>query len=210
MIRSMTAFASAEGSSPLGTLICELRSVNHRYLEQSPRLPEDVRRFEPVLRERIAARLARGKVDVTVRLRAGGQAESLQVDHALLGRLAELHTDLASRFAGLQVQTTELLRYPGVLRAPSVDDEALQAALSAVLDTALTALTEAREREGAKLAAMLHERIDGIEALVKQVREWVPEVRTALRERLLSRLADLKQPADPGRLEQEMVLQVTR
>src|SRR5699024_7986129 len=169
-----------------------------------------VRRFEPVLHERIAARLARGKVDVTVRLRAGGQAESLQVDHALLGRLAELHTDLASRFAGLQVQTTELLRYPGVLRAPGVDDEALQSALIAVLDKALTALTETREREGAKLAAMLHERIDGIEALVKQVREWVPEIRAALRERLLSRLADLKQPADPGRLEQEMVLQVTR
>src|SRR5699024_8867183 len=145
--------------------------------------------------ERIAARLARGKVDITVRLRAGGQAESLQVDHALLGRLAELHMDLAPRFAGLQVQTTELLRYPSVLRAPRVDAEAVQSALIAVLGAALSALAETREREGAKLAAMLHELIDGIEALVKQVREWVPEIRAALRERLLSRLADLKRPA---------------
>lgn len=210
MIRSMTAFASAEGASPLGTLTCELRSVNHRYLEQSPRLPEELRRFEPVLREHVAARLARGKVDVTVRLRGGDASESLQVDHALLGKLAELHMDLQARFPGLHVQTTELLRYPGVLRAPSVDDEQLQSALLVVLDQALEALADTRAREGAKLAALLHERLDGIEAIVKQVRGWMPEIRKALRERLETRLADLKHPADPGRLEQELVLQVTR
>ncbi|HET7301050.1 MAG TPA: YicC/YloC family endoribonuclease [Oleiagrimonas sp.] len=210
MIRSMTAFASAEGSSPLGTLACELRSVNHRYLEQSPRLPEELRRFEPVLRERIAARLARGKVDVTVRLRGSDAAESLQVDHTLLGNLAELHMDLKARFPGLQVQTTELLRYPGVLRAPSVDDEQLQSALLTVLDQALDALADTRQREGEKLAALLRERLDGIEAIVSQVRQWVPDIRKALRERLETRLADLRQPADPGRLEQELVLQVTR
>ncbi len=210
MIRSMTAFASAEGSSPLGTLACELRSVNHRYLEQSLRLPEELRRFEPVLRERVAARLARGKVDVTVRLRGGDASESLKVDHTLLGRLAELHMDLQARFPGLQVQTTELLRYPGVLRAPSVDDEQLQSSLMAVLDQALDALADTRGREGAKLAALLRERLDGIEAIVKQVREWMPDIRKGLRERLETRLADLKQPADPGRLEQELVLQVTR
>ncbi|HET8554732.1 MAG TPA: YicC/YloC family endoribonuclease [Rhodanobacteraceae bacterium] len=210
MIRSMTAFASAEGSSPLGALACELRSVNHRYLEQSPRLPEELRRFEPVLRERVAARLARGKVDVTVRLRGGDAVESLQVDHTLLGNLAELHMDLQARFPGLQVQTTELLRYPGVLRAPSVDDEQLQSALLVVLERALDALAETRGREGAKLAALLQERLVGIEAIVNQVRQWMPEIRQALRERLETRLADIRQSADPGRLEQELVLQITR
>lgn len=210
MIRSMTAFASAEGTSPLGALACELRSVNHRYLEQSPRLPEDVRRFEPIIRERVAARLARGKVDVTMRLRGGEQTDSLQVDHGLLERLAELHRDLEGRFSGLRVETTELLRYPGVLRAPGVDDAALQSALLEVLDQALEVLIETRRREGAKLAALLHERLDGIETIVARVREWMPDIRKALRERLETRLADLGQPADPGRLEQELVLQVTR
>ncbi len=210
MIRSMTAFASAEGPSPLGTLTCELRSVNHRYLEQSPRLPEDVRRFEPAIRECVASRLARGKVDVTLRLRGGEQADALQVDEAVLDRLAQLHGRLGQRFPGLSVRTVELLRYPGVLRAPSVDDDALQAALLAVLEQALDALTDTRRREGAKLAAVLRDRLDGIEAIVAQVRGWMPDIRAALRERLDTRLAELRQPADPGRLEQELVLQVTR
>lgn len=209
-IRSMTAFASAEGTSPLGTLVCELRSVNHRYLEQSPRLAEDLRRFEPVVRERIGARLSRGKVDVTIRVRGEERHESLEVDHALLGRLAELHMDLEARFPGLRVHTTELLRYPGVLRPPAVDGDALQAILLEVLERALDAMTDTRNREGQKLAAMLHERLDGIAGIVEQVREWMPDIRKALRERLESRLADLKQPTDPGRLEQELVLQVTR
>ncbi|HET7268993.1 MAG TPA: YicC/YloC family endoribonuclease [Oleiagrimonas sp.] len=209
-IRSMTAFASTEGASPLGTLVCELRSVNHRYLEQSPRLAEDLRRFEPVVRERIAARLARGKVDVTIRVRGEERHDSLEVDHALLGRLAELHMDLEARFPGLRVETTELLRYPGVLRPPSVDGDALEAALLEALDQALDALAATRDREGAKLATMLRERLDGVAGIIEQMRAWMPDIRAALRERLESRLADLKQPTDPGRLEQELVLQVTR
>ena len=69
-IRSMTAFASGESTTPWGTLACELRSVNHRFLEISTRLPDELRALEPALRERIGARISRGKVDVTMRLRA--------------------------------------------------------------------------------------------------------------------------------------------
>jgi uncharacterized protein (TIGR00255 family) len=211
MIRSMTAYASAEVTGPAGTLSCELRTVNHRYLELSPRLPEELRSSESLLRERIAAALSRGKVDVTVRLRgaeAGGQ--SLQVDDALLGKLAALNLELGERFPGMRVQFTELLRFPGVLQQAEVDPTVQQAALFEVLDRALDALTATREREGDKLAAILRDKLDAVERVVADVRGWMPEIRTGLRARLESRLADLKQPADPGRLEQELVLQVTR
>jgi uncharacterized protein (TIGR00255 family) len=97
-----------------------------------------------------------------------------------------------------------------VLQQEAVDPEAQQAALFEVLDRALDALAATREREGAKLAALLRERLDAIETIVARVRGWMPEIRAALRARLEARLADLKQPADPGRLEQELVLQVTR
>jgi uncharacterized protein (TIGR00255 family) len=211
MIRSMTAYASAETQGPAGTLGCELRTVNHRYLELSPRLPEELRGFEPALRERVATRLSRGKVDLTVRLRgADARGESLQVDEVALGRLANLNRELAGRFPGMQVQLTELLRFPGVLRQAETDPEAQQAALFDVLDRALDALAATREREGAQLEAILRDKLDAIERIVVQVREWMPEIRTALRARLEARLADIKQPADPGRLEQELVLQVTR
>ncbi|WP_333679114.1 YicC/YloC family endoribonuclease [Dyella sp.] len=209
MIRSMTAYASAEAQTPAGALTCELRAVNHRYLELSPRLPEDMRVFESALRERMASRLSRGKVDVIVR-RGESRGESLQVDGALIGRLSALASDMEARFPRMQIEFTELLRFPGVLQHAEVDQEALQAALLEVLDRALEVLTATREREGAQLGGILRERLDAIERIVKDVRSWMPEIRAALRTRLESRLADLKQPADPGRLEQELVLQVTR
>ena len=210
MIRSMTAYAFAETTGPVGTLSCELRTVNHRYLELSPRLPDDLRVFESTLRERIAARLSRGKVDLTVRLRGEARGDALQVNHAVLGKLSELSMDLEARFPRLQIEFTELLRFPGVLQQAEVDQDQLQAALVAVLDDALEALTATREREGAKLGAILGERLDSIERIVGDVRGWMPQIREGLRARLEQRLADLKQPADPGRLEQELVLQITR
>jgi uncharacterized protein (TIGR00255 family) len=211
MIRSMTAYASAEVHGPTGALTCELRTVNHRYLEISPRLPEEMRSQESALRERIAARLSRGKVDLTVRLRGSeARGDSLELDEVTLGRLATLNRELAGRFPGLQVQLTELLRFPGVLRQAEADPEAQQAALFDVLDRALDALAATREREGTQLAAILRDKLDAIERTVGEVRGWMPQIRTALRARLEARLADLKQPADPGRLEQELVLQITR
>ncbi len=211
MIRSMTAYASAERAAPFGTLACELRTVNHRYLEISPRLPDELRSFESALRERIATRLSRGKVDITVRLRAeAGSGEGLRVNGAVLSRLSELALDMEQRFPRMSIQFTELLRFPGVLQQAETDADAMQAALLDVLDQALTALGDTRAREGAKLGEMLSERLDGIERIVADVRSWMPEIRTALRARLETRLADIRQPADPGRLEQELVLQITR
>ncbi len=210
MIRSMTAYASAEVTGPAGTLSCELRTVNHRYLELSPRLPDDLRVFEPQLRERVAAKLSRGKLDLTVRRNGEPCGDSLQVNRALLARLSELNLDMAALFPGMQVELTELLRFPGVLQQAAIDPEAQQTALFDVLDRALDALTATREREGGKLAAILRERLDAIEKVVADVRGWMPEIRAALRTRLETRLADLKQPVEPGRLEQELVLQITR
>jgi uncharacterized protein (TIGR00255 family) len=210
MIRSMTAFATAETQGPLGTLACELRTVNHRYLEQSPRLPDELRSFESLVREQVAHRLSRGKVDITLRLRGEDRSDALEINRSLLARLAGLHKELGSLFPGLSVQSTELLRFPGVLRQPELDQEGLKSALSDALGRALDALADTREREGAKLAAMIRERLDTIEGIVLQVRAMMPQINAALRERMVSRLDDLKQPVDPGRLEQELILQVTR
>lgn len=211
MIRSMTAYASAESAGPSGTLTCELRTVNHRYLEISPRLPEEMRGFESAVRERIAARLSRGKVDVTVRLRAEtGSGEGLRVNGSVLSRLSELALDLEQRFPRMHVEFTELLRFPGVLQQPETDADALQGALLEVLDRALAVLGDTRGREGAKLGDMLRERLDAVDKIVGDVRGWIPEIRAALRTRLETRLADIRQPVEPGRLEQELVLQITR
>jgi uncharacterized protein (TIGR00255 family) len=211
MIRSMTAFASAESETAHGNLSIELRSVNHRYLELSPRLPDELRGFETQLREALTARLARGKVDINFRLKAtSARAGALEVDEDLIGRLAQRAQLLASRFPALNVDFGSLMAWPGVLREPSTDAEGLHVAAAKVLAQALDELIATREREGARLGVFLRERLDGIERVVAAVREHLPEVRAAARARLDQRLAEIKQPADPGRIEQEIVLQLQR
>ncbi|MBN8225123.1 MAG: YicC family protein [Xanthomonadales bacterium] len=206
MIRSMTAFASGERVTPWGVLGCELRSVNHRFLETGLRLADDLRALEPVLRERVAARIQRGKLDLALRLRAPEAAVSLAVNEPLLERLGELAQRLDARFPRLQVEFAELLQLPGVLQAPSADGEALQAQALELLDQVLDEFVAAREREGAKLAVAIAERVDAIERIAGQVRELVPAIREGQRVKLAARLADLPYPVDPGRAEQELVL----
>ncbi|MBH1654437.1 YicC family protein [Stenotrophomonas maltophilia] len=206
MIRSMTAYAGGERVTPWGTLGCELRSVNHRFLEVGTRLPEELRALEPQLRERIASRLSRGKLDLVMRLRAPEAAANLQVDEALLGQLGRLAHRLTSDFPNLQVSFTDLLQLPGVTRGAATDAAALQLEALALLDQVLDGFVEAREREGGKLSAAISERVDGIERIASEVRTLIPAIRAGQRAKLAARLADLPHPVDPGRAEQELVL----
>ncbi|WP_312367520.1 YicC/YloC family endoribonuclease [Stenotrophomonas sp.] len=206
MIRSMTAYAGGERVTPWGTLGCELRSVNHRFLEVGVRLPEDLRSLEPQLRERIAARLSRGKLDLVMRLRAPEAATSLSVNEALVDQLGDLARRLHSRFPDMRIGFTELLQYPGVLQAESTDAAALQAEALALLDEVVDGFVAAREREGDKLATAISERVDAVERIATEVRELIPAIREGQRVKLAARLADLPHPVDPGRAEQELVM----
>jgi len=210
MLRSMTAFASAEVDTGHGTLSIELRSVNHRWLELGLRLPDELRRLEPMVRERVSARLARGKVDLGLRWKAARAAGEIVIDDDLVERLAGAAQALAPKFPQLRVGFTDLLAWPGVLQEREVDDEALRAAALELLDEALSQLVATREREGGRLAVFIAERLDGIERIVAQVRAHLPGLRVALRARFDARLAELRQPLDPGRMEQEVVLQLQR
>lgn len=206
MIRSMTAYAASERATEWGVLSGELRAVNHRFLELGLRLPEELRAFEPQLRERVAARVSRGKLDLVLRLRVASVGDALQVDEALVDRLGELARRLGSRFPQMQVGFAELLQFPGVLQSRGIDGEALQRETLAVLDVVLDDFTAAREREGGKLAAVIGERADAIERIVAEVRTMVPQIRAGQRQKLEARLADLGTALEPGRLEQELVL----
>jgi uncharacterized protein (TIGR00255 family) len=211
MIRSMTAFAAGERAARAGgTLSCELRAVNHRFLELSVRLPEELRAIEPALRERVAAKLSRGKVELGMRYRAAAGTGELRINERLIAQLAGAAHQADSLFPRLSVELTELLRFPGVLDDGGVDLPTLHADALALLDTTLDEFIAGRAREGEKLAAVMRERVDGIERIVAQVRAWLPDIRTALRAKLDAKLADLKLPLEPGRLEQEVVLNLQK
>ena len=210
MIRSMTAYASGERSTPWGTLACELRAVNHRFLELGLRAPDELRVLEPQLRERIAARVLAPLERLARVERPAEGAATLRVDEALLDQLAAIARDADGRFPGLRTQFTELLQFPGVLRSAAPEPEALQAEVLALLEEVLDGFIAAREREGSKLVAAMLERVDGIEARAAEARTLVPVIRAGQRAKLEARLADLAQPADPGRIEQELVLMLQK
>lgn len=208
MIRSMTAFASSERTTAWGTLSAELRAVNHRYLEFSMRAPDDLRGLELAIRERVAAKVQRGKVEMSLRLKSATSASTreLVLNDDLLERLAQAAMRQSSRFPGLHVNFTDLLAFPGVVEQDAPDPAGLHAETLAVVDATLDEFCLAREREGAKLADVLREKLDGMEAACANVRQWLPEIRAGLRTRLETRFAELAPTLDPGRLEQEFVL----
>lgn len=207
MIRSMTGFASLERQYPFGRLAWEMRSVNHRYLEFGIRLPEEFRVLEPRIREALAKYLSRGKVDATLRFHPspGAAGSSVELNRPLAEALLGLHAELAA-LAKLEQppDLPTILRWPGVVAEQLPDPEPLHAAALELLEEAAQELEAGRSREGAEMAANVRERLDGISEFVAQLRSWLPEIRTALREKMQERIAELQQPLDPGRLEQEV------
>ncbi len=210
MIRSMTAFASGERSIDTGTLTCELRAVNHRFLEIGMRMPDELRALEPAMRERIAARLSRGKLDLVLRLRPRENDETLHLNPALVSRMGALARTLHEHFPTLRVEMTELLKFPGVLHVDSTDPVNLQNEAMSLLDAVLDEFVAARGREGAKLATVILERVDAIALRAAEARALMPAIRAGQRQKLVQRLADLPQPLDPGRFEQELVLSLQK
>lgn len=212
MVRSMTAYARARQTTPEGELVWELRAVNHRFLEPHLRLPEELRGLEPPVRERLAARLARGKLDVTLRLiPAPDRSGALALNTRLLEQLLTVADQVGRRIGEPAVpHVFELLRWPGMLSEPEPDLDSLGAAALTLLEQAIDDLISGREREGARLRALMLERCEGLAALAAEVRAQMPAVLAGIRGRIADRLAEVRAELDPNRLEQEMALLAQR
>ncbi len=209
-VHSMTAFARTEQAAPFGTLQVEIRSVNQRYLEPHFRLHESLRDLEPVLREALRTRLARGKVECSVRFESADTADTAQAPAVNAQRLKEI----ADALATIQQQvpsavpptTLALLNQPGVMETQHLDQDAIKAAAKALFNQALDELIDARAREGDKLAEMITTRLDAVSEQVATVRSLLPQILERQRAQLLERLEIAKTELDPQRLEAELVL----
>jgi uncharacterized protein (TIGR00255 family) len=207
MIRSMTGFASLEHQHDFGRLTWELRSVNHRYLEIGFRVPEEFRVLEPDIRQILGKHLSRGKVDASLRYTPAASVTSskltlnLELAHRLLALQQEFQ-DISGLSQEPDLQS--LMRWPGVVEEQAADPKPLHEAALELLSQAALELQAARSREGEQMDAAIRERLAGIEGFVTQVRGWLPEIRENLKQKLLSRVEDLQQPLEPGRIEQEV------
>ncbi|MBA1189128.1 YicC family protein [Pseudomonas entomophila] len=207
MVHSMTAFARAEHAGDQGTLVWELRSVNHRYLEPHLRLPEALRDLEGAVREALRQGVSRGKIECTLRFNEDSAGRPLQVDRARAAQLVAAAETVASLIQQpAPLNPLEVLAWPGVLVADASDPQALNAQAMTLFEQALGELKAGRAREGAELARLINERLDAMREEVATLRALVPQMLAVQRQKLLDRFADLRAELDPQRLEQEMVM----
>ena len=208
MLNSMTGFAREAAELPFGTLTCELRAVNHRYLDVQFRLPEELRPKEVELRRQIAAAVKRGKVECSLHLRRAFHAsDELKLDQQLVrqisARIAEL-SDLLPETRALD--PIDVLRWPGVVQEPEIDTEPLFTSTSELLAATLSALGEMRSNEGGRIADMLETRCAEIIDIAASVKKRMPEVMDTVRSKQRERIDNLNIDADPARLETELAL----
>jgi uncharacterized protein (TIGR00255 family) len=207
MIYSMTGYAVASADSPRGALALELRTVNSRFLDLQFRVAEELRAAEPMLRERISGRITRGKVDC--RLYFGDSAPEAQ-QHLNIGsieRLRILAAEVVRALPGASpLRIADVLRWPGVLAEPAVDEEHSRATLENLCRAALDDLCASRAREGAKLAALLLSRVADMRARLAEVAPLVPEAVAAHRARLAERLREVLDGGVEERVRMEIAL----
>ncbi|MBT8115702.1 MAG: YicC family protein [Arenicella sp.] len=206
MTNSMTAYAQAATETEIGELSCEIRGVNHRYLDIAPRMPEELRVYEGELRDAISARLTRGRIDCFVRLKESDSG-SLVPNAELAGDLQELLTEMHALVPDMQpLRAIDVLHWPGMLQAKQIEPAVIKASLMQVLNSALDDLLSARAQEGAKLSGLIDERLTKMSGIIADIETFLPELETNYRARLDEKLAEIRDQLDAARLEQEMVI----
>lgn len=208
MTTSMTGFSRVESQFEWGNLTLELRSVNHRYLDISLRLPDECRSFEQQVREKIGQQLSRGKVDCSLRFqRAVATNGEMSIDEELATQVAHASREIdALLYNPSPISSLEVLRWPGVLQTPALDVEVLKQASLELLNKALDDLTASREREGEKIKTMLEERCTGILGIVAEVQTVIPEIKASWEKKIRERMSEAGVETDDSRLTQELIL----
>ncbi len=189
-ISSMTGYATLTRETTGGTLTIELKSVNSRFLDLQFRINDELRAFEPLLREAIMLKATRGKVECRLSFgRKASEGNELALNQSLLATLADLQGAVRSQFIdAAPLSVHELLRWPGVLAEPETNQDGMQAEVKSAIQDVLSAFVDSRQREGAALKTMLITRIDDIEAIVEQITPLIPQLVTQFQQKAVERM----------------------
>ena len=208
MAHSMTAFSRQQIDSEWGALTWELRSVNHRYLEPSIRLPENFRSLETPIRKQLRDKLNRGKIECQLRFKAVESSKiNWQLDKDMITRLSRANSEINRLTGGdHSLKNIDILKWPGVISDESLDEEIFNNEVLELFDRALDDLIMARKREGESLKNMLLKRIESIQSITDAIRVKMPNIIAKQKENLFLRLEELKAEFEPTRLEQEIAI----
>ncbi len=205
MLSSMTAYQRASESGIWGNATIEIKTVNHRFLDISLRLPEDLRPLESLFREAIQKNLSRGKVDCSLRIELDDtNADNLDINNDLARKLIESATSLSIKGSG-EINPMDILKWPGVISRTKLDVEHLTSMVSDLLNRTLILLIEARQREGNDVKATLISRCELMKTEVARVRQGMPEIISGLRDKYRDKVNELIEAPDNDRLEQELL-----
>jgi uncharacterized protein (TIGR00255 family) len=203
----MTAFARRDAQGDWGVLTCEIRTVNHRYLEASFRLPEALRELENRFREQLRAQLRRGKVDVALRFQSTETRPRLEIDEAMAHAVNEAANHINRILDNpAHLNALDVMRWPGVLASAEQDYGAAKTSADGLFAEAVAELVSVREREGERLRPLFEGRLTTMSQLVADVRALMPGLLKAQEETLRNRFEQAKVELDPDRLAQEMVM----
>jgi len=213
MIHSMTAFARNNFELKAGSFIWEIRSVNHRYLEQSFRLPEKFREIEPQLREILRKRLARGKVEVSLRMELGSQdSASLSLNHDLVLHLLtaasaiEKNINTETKLSPAPLNALDLMQWPGVMVPTQLDYTDLHRQGLEQFKQILDSFILVRQREGTELGKLIERRLDDMSQQIALVQSKMPDIIKQQKQKLHDKIAAAQVEVDAERLEQEIVI----
>jgi len=208
MVYSMTAFSRQQLEHEWGSLTWEIRSVNHRYLEPSIRLPENFRSLENPIRKQLRDKLYRGKIECLLRFRT---VEANQIDWQLnldlISQLTKANLEINSNIGGdYKLSSLDILKWPGVISDQPIDEEIFNKEAMGLFEKALDDLMVVREREGASLRDAILKRIASIQRIIDSIQAKMPSIILKQKENLLNKLEDIKAEFEPTRLEQEITL----
>ncbi len=207
MILSMTAFARSDQQTKLGSFSWEIRSVNSRYLELHFRLPDSLRAIESNLRELLAKKLTRGKVECSLKFIPALTEQSLNINEELVHQINQASDQVHALIGpGNALDALEILKWPGVLSQPSFDMAPVKELALSLFTTGLDDLIATRQREGQALGVFIKQRMVSIGTELEKVSALLPEILAAQRASLQAKLSSLKITVDPDRFEQEMVI----
>ena len=207
MIQSMTGFAAASAETPRGRLSVELRSVNARFLDLQFRIADELRALEPALRELVAARISRGKLDCRVFLNEAAGAASGQLNSEALAQLRQLASQVQKEMPhAAPLRIADVLRWPGVMSEAALDEAETRGLAVGLCRRALDELVASRMREGAKLAAAVGERVAAMRRRLAEVAPLVPQSLAAYQAKLAERLREALGSADDDRVRAELAV----
>ncbi|PJE78928.1 hypothetical protein CI610_02115 [invertebrate metagenome] len=207
MTCSMTAFARSQIQAEWGSLVWEIRSVNHRYLEPHLRLPEQMREIEPAVRDILRKNIHRGKIECFLKLQPAKEQQATIVDKSAIERLLQAIEQAESVVSHTTtISPMDILRWPGVLQSQELDAQVINTAAVDAFQQAVEKLVQMRQREGSELEKVIGKKLDKVSEEVRAARQLMPELLAAQRKKLLDRFEEARVELNEERLEQEMVL----